>query len=291
MISRHNLNSLFYADDTQLYIAIDPTNQAPSPTALQTCIEDVMRWNTQNMLRSNAEKTEVILFTSRFTKTPNIEKLFFDSTVIELTEKVRDLGVILDKNLTPTYHINETYRKATNAIRSIGRIRKYLTNKNLKLLVNALVISRLDYCNSILYGLPKRELDKLQRVQNTAARLITGTKQYDHIKPAFQKLHCLPVESRIIFKVILITFKILHGLSPAYLSSLLQEYHPPRSLRSSSKSLLTVPTMNSVTYGERAFSFCAPTVWNTLPDSLKNAASLSSFKSALKTFLFRKFYF
>ena len=158
------------------------------------------------MVRSNAEKTEVILFTSRFSKAPNIEKLFFDSTVIELTEKARDLGVILDKTLTPTYHINETCRKATNAIRSIGRIRKYLTNKNLKLLVNALVISRLDYCNSILYGLPKRELDKLQRVQNTAARLITGTKQYDHIKPAFQKLHCLPVESRIIFKVIRITF-------------------------------------------------------------------------------------
>ena len=198
---------------------------------------------SQNMLRSNAEKTEVILFTSRFTKTPNIEKLFFDSTFIELTEKVRDLGVILGKNLTLTYHINETCRIATNAIRSIGRICKYLTNENLKLLVNALVISRLDYCNSILYGLPKRELDKLQRVQNTAARLITGTKQYDHIKPAFQKLYCLPVESRIIFKVILITFKILHGLSPAYLSSLLQKYNPPHSLRSSSKSLVTVPTM------------------------------------------------
>ena len=164
---------------------------------------------SQNMLRSNAEKTEVILFTSRFTKTPNIEKLFFDS----------DLGVILGKNLTLTYHINETCRIATNAIRSIGRICKYLTNENLKLLVNALVISRLDYCNSILYGLPKRELDKLQRVQNTAAGLI---KQYDHIKPApLQKLHWLRVESRIIFKVILITFKILHGLSPAYLSSLL----------------------------------------------------------------------
>ena len=82
VISRLNLNSLFYAHDTQLYIAIDPANQALSLTALQTCIKDVMRWNTQNMLRSNAEKTEVILFTSRFTKTSNIEKLFFDSNVI-----------------------------------------------------------------------------------------------------------------------------------------------------------------------------------------------------------------
>ena len=129
------------------------------------------------------------------------------------------------------------------------------------------------------------------RVQNTAAHLITETKQYDHIKPALQKLHWLPVESRIIFKVILITFKIHHGLSLAYLSSLLQEYRPPRSLCSSSKSLLTVPSMNSVTYGERAFSFCAPTLRNTLPDSFDNAASLSSFKSALKTFLFRKIYY
>ena len=92
--ARHNLNSLFYADDTQLYIAIDPANQAAPLTALQTCMEDVMQWNTQNMLRSNAERTEVILFTSRFTKTPNIEKLFFDNTVIGLTEKARDLGVI-----------------------------------------------------------------------------------------------------------------------------------------------------------------------------------------------------
>ena len=177
------------------------------------------------------------------------------------------LVLFLDKNLTLTCHINETCRKAANAIRSIGRIPKYLTNENLEGLVNGLVISRLDYCNSIL--LPKRELDKLQRAQNTAARLITGTKQYHHIKPALQKLQLLPVESRITFKIILITFKIFHGLSPAYVSSLLQEYHPPRSLRSSSKSLLTVPTMNSVTYGERTFSFYAPTLWNTLPDSLK----------------------
>ena len=106
-----------------------------------------------------------------------------------------------------------------------------------------------------------------------------------------RKLHWLPVESRIIFKVLLITFKIIHGLCPAYLSSLLQLYQPQRSLRSSSKLLFTVPTVNFVTYGERAFSFSAPILWNNLPDPIKNTTSLSSFKSALKTFLFRKFYF
>ena len=124
-----------------------------------------------------------------------------------ITEKVCDLGVILDKNLTLTHHIYETCRKATNAITSI---RKYLTNENLI----ALVISHLDYCNSIFYGLPKQELDKLQRVQNIEAHVVTRTKRHDNIKPALGKLHQLPVESRIIFKVILITFKILRGLSP-----------------------------------------------------------------------------
>ena len=137
----------------------------------------------------------------------------------------------------------------------------------------------------------KQDLDKLQRIQNTAVHLITGTKRYKHIKSALWKLHWLPVESRIIFKVLLIIFKIIHGLCPAYLSSLLQLYQLQRSLRSSSKLLFTVPTVNSASYGERAFSFSAPILWNNLPDPIKNTISLSSFKSALKTFLLRKFYF
>lgn len=99
VIARHNQNSLFSADDTQLYIDIDPANQVLSLTALQNCIEDEMQWNTQNMPGKNVtndERTELILFTSRYTKTPTIEKLSFDSTDVELTERVRNLGFILE---------------------------------------------------------------------------------------------------------------------------------------------------------------------------------------------------
>jgi hypothetical protein len=92
-------------------------------------------------------------------------------------------------------------KKAILNIKSIGRIRKYLSKEDLKRLVNALVISRLDYANSILYGLPKYELDKLQRVQNAAARLITGKKKSDHITPVLKELHWLPIKYRIHFKM------------------------------------------------------------------------------------------
>ena len=126
---------------------------------------------------------------------------------------------------------------------------------------------------------------------HTSYTTVTGTKRHKHIKPALQELHWLPVESWIIFKVLLITFKIIHGLCPAYLSSLLQQCHLQQSLRSSSKLLFTVSTVNSLTYGEHAFSFSTPILWNSLPDSVRNTTSLSSFKSALKTFLFQKFYF
>jgi hypothetical protein len=95
----------------------------------------------------------------------------------------------MDRNLTFSNHINEMCKKATFAIRSIGRIRKYLPSDEIKRLVNALVISRLDYSNSLFYGLPKYQIDKLQRLQNTAARLVAGTKRSDHIKPVLKDLH------------------------------------------------------------------------------------------------------
>ena len=119
--------------------------------------------------------------------------------------------------------------------------------------MNALVISRLDYCNSILYGLPKFEHDKPQRIQNIAARLTTRTKRKQHITPAFKDLHWLPVKSPIAFKILLLTYKALNGHSPTYLTSLFNAYKPARSLRSSSQLLLQVPDVKTCTYGQRSF--------------------------------------
>lgn len=213
-----------------------------------------------------------------------------DDTLVAPVSVARDLGIAVDSHLKLNSHINNTCRVASFAIRSISRICKYLNREDCEKLVHAFVTSRLDYCNSILYGLPESELAKLQRLQNTAARLVTKTKKSEHITFVLRQLHWLPIRSRINYKVLLLTYKALHGMAPDYIYNLLQPYRPTRSLRSSSQNMLSIPKSNTVNYGDRAFSICAPKLWNSLPCHLRNANSIFSFKSQLKTFLFQAVY-
>ena len=167
------------------------------------------------------------------------------------------------------------------------KIRKYLSLEAASSLIHAFITSRLDNGNSLLAGLPDNQIKKLQKVQNTAARILTRTPKFEHISQIIRDLHWLPVEQRITFKILLLTYKCLNNLAPQYLSELLHKYHPPRALRSADNLNLTVPATRLKTYGDRSFSKCAPTLWNPLPLNIKSACSLDSFKSQLKSHLFK----
>ena len=171
-------------------------------------------------------------------------------------------------------------------------IRKYLTFKSAQTLVLALVIGRLDYCNSLLYGLPASYINMLQRVQNAAARLISNTPRFGHISPVMKDLHWLPVKYRIMFKIVVFTFKAIHGSAPTSISQLIRL--KPKStymLRSNTKHfLLDQPRKMKKTTGDRAFLAAAPTLWNALPDDLRTLDNLKSFKSQLKTHFFKLAY-
>ncbi len=141
-----------------------------------------------------------------------------------------------------------------------------------------------------MYGIPDYQTDRLQCIHNTAARILTQTRKFDHITPILKELHWLPVKKRIIFKILILTFRCLNGLAPAYLSQLLHPYSPTRKLRSSNSLLLKVPKARTKNYGDRAFQNSAPKLWNSLPLCIRQSETLTSFKTKLKHHFFKESY-
>ena len=144
----------------------------------------------------------------------------------------------------------------------------------------------MDYCNALLIGIQQDLIAKLQRLQNSAARIVSRTRKYEHITPVLIKLHWLPIKFRIQFKVLLLVYKALNGLAPKYIKELLVPYKPRSHLRSETKGLLDEPRTR-LKFGDRAFSISAPRLWNALPQRLKDSTSCQAFKKCLKTHLFR----
>ena len=187
--------------------------------------------------------------------------------------------------------VKNVCKSAFYHIRTISRIRKYLSTQTAEILIHAFATFKLDHCISLLYNVAKTVIKKYQSVQNVATRLITRSRKCDHITLILFDLHWLPVSERIKFKILLLTFKALHQQSPTYIQDLITRYLPSRSLRSSSTLSLNPVSFNLKTYGSRAFSVSAPELWNKLPDDIRSRENRCLLRHRLKTYLFKKFYF
>ena len=295
VIRHHQLDMHFYADDTQLYVSFEnnaPEKQSTAVTRLNTCIGDVHKWLANNMLKLNDHKTEVILFTSKhdLKSNPSVA-VTVGEQVIRPATTTRNLGVVYDQPLSMIQHVNSVCRVGYMHVHNIGRIRRYLTEDATKTMIHALVTSRLDYCNAVLYGLPASVTNKMQRLQNMCARMITRTRRSDHITPVLIKLHWLPVRKRIEYKMLSHTYyRAIHRHAPQYLCDMLSVYQPARALRSQSTLTLTVPRSRTKMYGDRCFPKAAALLWNSLPANLRDMNSIAAFQRGLKTFLFRQEY-
>ena len=289
IIRRHKLQFHQFADDNELYLSFKKSNTTSAVSSIEECVNDIKKWMTQNKLKLNDSKTEVILIRSKFDHSPlPLTSINICSSVIETTSSARNIGVIFDDNYTFQQHIITTCRTIHFLLRKIGHIRKYLSQDSCATLVHAVISSKLDYCNSLLYGLPDVHLQRLQRAQNTAARIITRTRKFEHITPILKQLHWLPVSHRIVFKLLLFTYKALNGISPQYLKNLITPRSSLRTLRSSDKCLLHTPKWNLVSYGRRSFSSAAPELWNSLPLDIKTSPNVNIFKRRLKTHIFQR---
>ena len=272
------------------YCAFDADCASDTLDAIMRCLFDIRSWMIRNKLKINDDKTEFLVISSRRASSRTDFSINIGDAVIKPSSSCRNLGVIFDNNLMLDKHISNVCRSTLFHLRNIGLIRAFITQSAAEQLVHSLVTSRLDYCNSLLYGLPDSLLNRLQRVQNVAARIIMRRKKSCHITPVLQHLHWLPVKARIIFKILLLTFRSQHGSAPAYLSDLVRPYKQSRSLRSSSQMLLSFPNTKLKMYGQRSFMYAAAYEWNSLPLEIKQSENVDVFKSKLKTHLFKMHY-
>jgi len=290
IIRKHGFSFHIYADDTQVYVGFKPGDSEVVLHKLEKCIDEIRAWMTAYKLKLNDDKTEFMIISSRhMLKKFEGLSLHIGATEVSSVRAARSLGVMMDTVMNMDAQVTAVCKSAYYQLHNIGSIRKYLSRDVAAQLIHSFVTSRLDYCNALLYGISDKSLKRLRKVQNTAARIVTLSRKYDHITPVLKTLHWLPVHLRIDFKILLLTYKVVNGVAPAYLCELLVPYVPVRSLRSSSAALLVVPKTRTTTYGDRSFSAVAPKLWNGLPDVIRTADSVQSFKRLLKTHLFVQF--
>ncbi len=187
---------------------------------------------------------------------------------------------MIDDQLTFSDHVAKTARSCRFALFNIKKIRPFLSEHASQLLVQALVLSRLDYCNALFAGLPASSNKPLQLIQKAAARFIFNELKRMHVTPLFINLHWLPIAARIKLKALMFAYKTTTGSAPLYLNSLLQTYVPSRSLLSANEHRFIVPSQRGTKSLSQTFKLNVPSWWNDLP------SSLAIFKDRLKTHLF-----
>ena len=241
----------FFADDSQLHNSSVPSDFPVLACCLKDCIEDVAEWMADSKLKMNDDKTELMTIGTRSKLNqviPNLAPMSISGCDIPFSQSVRNLGFYLDETLSMDEHLNTC--AAVCQLRRIGKIRSFPSTDAANKLAVFLVLSRLDYCN----GLPDNKLNKLQRIQNHAARLVLRKSRHASATALLRTLHWLPVKARIQYKIACLCFQCIYQNSmPSYISDLLHPYCPSRTLRSLDTSLLTVPRFSLETFGKKIF--------------------------------------
>ena len=223
-------------------------------------------------LAVNTAKTELVIVGARaqLAKT-NISSI----DVVDRSMVVKYLGAYLDEQLKLDKHVTEKCKKPTYNLYNIRKIRNLLTINACKTLVQGLVLSHLDYANAIFVGIPKRNIQRLQKVQNMAAKLVLNRDKWSSSKESLKQLHWLPIQTWIDFKILVLTHESLHGKAPDYLINKLELKTSTWNLRSDNDGkLLNVPKIKRKTFADRGFSTYAPKLWNGLPRYIRDIDDL-----------------
>ena len=271
-----------YADDSNARQTFSLSFQFNTiVTQVPALLDIITKWMNEHFLKINPDKTEIILFTPNCKVNTINGVILSNGDCVRFSSSARNLGFHFDSHMTLEPHINNLVSHCYKLLKDVRIVRNLLTKEETEQLVHAIISSRLDYCNSLFFGLNKSEINKLQKVQNAAARLVLERRKCDSIRTGLINLHWLRIEERIVFKILVTVYKCLHDMAPNELSELItiSDVH---SLK------LQLVFMNT-THGRRSFSYIAPRLWNELPYLIRNVQALLCFKSKLKTYLFTNF--
>ena len=200
---------------------------------LVNCLLEIKTWTSSILLKLNSNKTELMVVAPKtLVRKVGDFLLTIDGSTISPSPEVRNLGVLHDCTLSFQSHIKSVTKSALFHLKNTARLQPPLSDSVAEKLIHSFITSCLDYCNGVLFGVPNKTLDRLQYVQNSASRVLTRTSPCQHITPTLIHLHWLPVKFRKKSKILLLTYKSLHGLAPQYLSDLLHLHIPSRTLLS-----------------------------------------------------------
>jgi len=285
---------LGYADDHSAYDSFDPNDTSDKQRVienLETVLVDVNNWMNLNRLKLNPSKTEFILFGSqqKLSTVSSTKSISVVDTRVKVSPIIKYLGCYLDEHLDYKKFVSEKCKVIAMNIYLVRHIRQYLTTDSCKQLVQSLITSHLDYANSVLYGLPKCTIKRLQILQNRAAKLVLNWQTRDSSSEALKTLHWLPLCYRIKFKIACVVFKCLNNSdSPLYLKEMLTirtSRYNIRSINDGGKTL-NVPQIKRKSFASRSFAVSGPAVWNEIPSDLRSITDFIAFKRQLKSFYF-----
>ena len=285
--AEYGLQIHVYADDTQLYISFNQQSYLLTKLKIEECLDAIHTWMITNFLKLNTDKTKIIVIQPKRNKEELKFDVLYNNKKVETVTTAKTLGVTLDKHLNMESMIGEKCKSAYYHIRNIGRI-KHSLSTNLRIqLVHNLILSKLDYCNSLLALVNQKNIKKLQKVENAAVRMVYNLSQRTPTSKYLQEAHFLPVSYRICFKLCLIMFKVLMNRTPLYIRDNFTLYEPSRALRVGRDNLNFVYNFN---LRKDIFSKMI-LYWNELPLDIRESSNETIFKSRLKTFYFEKAFF
>ena len=289
---KHGVLIDLYADDSQWYFSFSPLDERSQAIEnMQDCISDLKFWMEDNFLKVNFDKTDVL-----FLGDPSYSSVFnggLNCTIqgeefsYEINSHVKSLGVYLDSSLTMNKMVNECVKTCYFHLKKLGGVKKHLDTDIKLTMVQAYVLSRLDFCNSLYSNISVTLLKKLQRLLNACIRFIYDCPTREKNIDDYHKLsHILPAKYRIMFKLCLMAFKILNNLSPDYLKDVICAKLP--NIDGSTRLLRSTLDFYKVEIPKHinTYEYTMATQWNNLPINIRSSNNVEIFKKALKTHYF-----